>query len=81
MSDGRYELYGKNGIWIIAETGGPVVAAFYSVDGHPGWWRGHAFGRVKRTFVPGDPDPVDVARRFIDADPSCLVVRPEPASR
>lgn len=60
-----YELSGKHGVWIVAEPdGGPVIAAFYEVEGWPGWWRGHAFGRVKQVFAPG-AEPRAVARRFI----------------
>lgn len=63
--DGR-ELYGKHGVWIVAEPdGGPVVAAFYTVKGSPGWWRGHAFGRVKQVFAPR-AEPAAVAARFLN---------------
>ncbi|GAA1789373.1 hypothetical protein [Actinomadura chokoriensis] len=59
------ELYGKHGVWIVAEPdGGPVVAAFYTVTGSPGWWRGHSRGRVKQVFAPRDEPPA-VAARFL----------------
>lgn len=61
---GRYEVYGKEGVWIIAEQDGPVVAAFYQVEGSPGWWRGHCHGRVKKLYAP-DAEPLGVAERFL----------------
>ncbi|WP_433463216.1 hypothetical protein [Spirillospora sp. CA-128828] len=60
-----HEVYGKNGVFIIAERpSGDVVSAFYAVEGSPGWWRGHAFGRVRRLFLPG-AEPLTVAERFM----------------
>lgn len=60
-----YEVRGNDGVYLITERGGPVVSAFYAVEDSPGWWRGHAFGRRRQVFAPGDVDPVDVARRFL----------------
>ncbi len=58
-------VYGKDGVWIVAETNdGPVIAAFYALDEAPGWWRGHAWGRVKQLFLPGK-EPRDVAASFL----------------
>jgi hypothetical protein len=65
-SDG-YEVYGGkcDGVYVIAERGGPVVGAFYAVPGWPNWWRGHTFGKVRQVFQPGDFDPLAVAERFV----------------
>lgn len=63
--DRAYEVYGKAGVFVIAERDGPVVGAFYApTDLGPGWWRGHVFGKVRRFFLPG-VEPVDVAARFM----------------
>lgn len=61
---GRHEVYGKEGVWIVAEQGGPVVAAFYEVEDWPGWWRGHCRGRTKKVYAPG-AEPLLVAERFL----------------
>lgn len=61
---GKYEVYGKNGVFIVAEPSGDVIGAFYAVEGSPGWWRGHAFGRVRKVFLPA-AEPLTVAERFM----------------
>lgn len=65
LPDGRQMRDGTtDGVYVVADPDGPVVAAFYALDGEPGWWRGHAFGRVKQVFAP-DVEPPEVARRFL----------------
>lgn len=66
MSDVEYEVYGGkvDGVYVVSQPGGPVIAAFYAVPGSPDWWRGHSFGKVRQLYLPG-VDPVDVAGRFI----------------
>ena len=65
MAELERRVYGKDGVFIVAEEpDGAVIAAFYALEGEPGWWRGHAFGRVKRVFAPG-AEPPDVAAKFM----------------
>ncbi|WP_433465807.1 hypothetical protein [Spirillospora sp. CA-128828] len=67
MSDSPYEVIGHFGAWILVRSGTQeIVGCFYAKDGEPGWYRGHTRGVVKEVFLPGDVDPVDVARRFLD---------------
>ena len=65
LGDGL-ELYGGtlDGVWIVAEVDGPVVAALYRAEGAPGWWRGHYRGRVRQLYLP-QAEPIDAARRFL----------------
>ena len=62
-----YEVRGGkgDGVYVVAERGGPIVASFYALEEEPGWWRGHSFGQVRQVYEPGDVNPVDVARRFL----------------
>ncbi|MFC4054644.1 hypothetical protein ACFOY4_33560 [Actinomadura syzygii] len=63
-----YEVYGGtiDGVYIITEPDdGPVVGAFYAMAGSPGWWHGHAFGKPKKVWQPGNDDPLDLAQRFL----------------
>ncbi|WP_433465688.1 hypothetical protein [Spirillospora sp. CA-128828] len=65
MTDGGRKVYGKNGVFIVAEEpSGDVIGAFYALEGEPGWWRGHAYGRVRRLFLPA-AEPLKVAERFM----------------
>lgn len=67
MPDRAYEVIGGDGVYIVADRdSGDIVATFYA-ETDPGWWRGHAFGRVRRLFLPGHSDPVAVAGRFLDS--------------
>lgn len=61
-----YEVYGgtSDDVYVIAERDGGVVAAFYALESSPGWWRGHAFGRVRQLYLPG-AEPLTVAERFV----------------
>jgi hypothetical protein len=66
MRDGVHELKGSDGTYIVVtRDSGHVVAAFYAEETEPGWWRGHAHGRVRRLFLPRVSDPVTVAGRFL----------------
>ncbi|TYK47144.1 hypothetical protein [Actinomadura decatromicini] len=62
-----YEVYGgkADGVYIIAEQDGPVVGAFYAMSGSSGWWHGHAFGKPRKLWQPGNPDPLTLAERFL----------------
>lgn len=61
---GEHQVHGKDGVFIVTEADGPVVGAFYALEGSPGWWRGHCRGRVKQVFAPG-AEPLTVAERFL----------------
>ena len=65
MADPERRVYGKDGVFIVSEEpSGAVIAAFYALEGEPGWWRGHARGRVRQLFLPGKKPP-DVAASFL----------------
>lgn len=60
-----YQIKGRDGVYILVDRrAGDVAGAFYAEEGDPGWWRGHAHGRVKRVYAPG-AEPSVVAGRFL----------------
>ncbi|WP_433136145.1 hypothetical protein ACQPZ8_28385 [Actinomadura nitritigenes] len=61
----QYGVRGKDGVFILVhEPSSEVVGAFYAEEDEPGWWRGAAWGHVRRFFIPG-AEPVDIAVRFL----------------
>jgi hypothetical protein len=61
----QYEVRGKEGVFILVhEPSGDVVGAFYAEPNEPGWWRGAAWGHVRRFYIPG-AEPVDIGERFL----------------
>jgi hypothetical protein len=62
----EYEVRGgEDGVYLLIGPSGSTVGAFYRED-QPGWWRGAAFGHVRKLFLPA-AEPLDVGRRFLQS--------------